>query len=61
MSCKRIGEFYGLDGDLYERQYRDHLSGYRRWDQRSHATDWILFEKNIGSYVGIDEVALSKG
>lgn len=61
MSCKRIGEFYGLDGDLYERQYRDHLSGYRRWNQLSHATDWILFEKNIGSYVGIDEVALSKG
>lgn len=26
-----------------------------------HATDWILYEKNIGSYVGIDEVALSRG
>jgi transposase len=50
-----------LDGDLYERQYRDHLSGYRSWDQLSHATDWILYEKNIGSYVGIDEVALSRG
>lgn len=61
MSCKRIGEFYGLDGDLYERQYRDHLSGYRSWDQLPHAKDWILYEKNIGSYVGIDEVALSRG
>lgn len=26
-----------------------------------HATDWILFEKNMGSYLGIDEVALSQG
>lgn len=50
-----------MDGDLYERQYRDHLSGYHQWDQLPHATDWILFEKNIGSYIGIDEVALSRG
>lgn len=61
MSCKRIGESYGLDGDLYQRQYRDHLSGYRQWDQLAHATDWVLFEKNMGSYIGIDEVGLSKG
>ena len=46
---------------MYERQYKEHLSGFREWDQLSHATDWILFEKNIGSYVGIDEVALSRG
>ncbi len=50
-----------MDGALYERQYREHLSGYRSWEQLPHATDWILFEKNIGSYVGIDEVALSRG
>ncbi len=23
--------------------------------------EWILFEKNIGAYVGIDEVCLSRG
>ncbi len=26
-----------------------------------HAGDWLLFEKNIGAYVGIDEVCLSRG
>lgn len=61
MSCNLIGEFFGLDGNLLERQYRDHLSGYRSWDQLSHAKDWILFPKNMGSYIGIDEVALSRG
>ena len=31
------------------------------WEQLSHAEEWILFEKNIGAYVGIDEVCLSQG
>ena len=52
---------YGIDGDLFERHYRNHLSGYRQWDQLSHAEDWVLFPKNMGSYLGIDEVALSHG
>ena len=30
-------------------------------DQLPHAEEWILFEKNIGAYVGIDEVCLSRG
>jgi transposase len=50
-----------LDGELFERQYRNHLSGYRNWEQLPHATDWILLDKNTGSYVGIDEVALYRG
>lgn len=56
-----IGELFGVDGELLERQYRDHLSDYKQWDQRTHAAQWVLFEKNIGAYVGIDEVALSRG
>jgi transposase len=31
------------------------------WRQLSHAEEWLLFEKNIGAYVGIDEVCLSRG
>ena len=50
-----------MDGDLLERQYRNHLSGYMDWEQLSHAKEWLLFEKNIGAYVGIDEVCLSRG
>jgi transposase len=46
---------------LFERQYKEHLSGFRNWDQLTHVTDWILFEKNKGAYLGIDEVALSRG
>ena len=50
-----------MDGDRFEKHYRDHLSGYRDWEQLPHASEWILFEKNIGAYVGLDEVCLSRG
>ena len=56
-----MGTLYGVDGDLLERQYRNHLSNYLHWDQLGHAENWLLFEKNIGAYVCIDEVALSRG
>ena len=56
-----MGTLYGVDGDLLERQYRNHLSNYLHWDQLAHAENWLLFEKNIGAYVCIDEVALSRG
>ena len=56
-----MGTLYGVDGDLFERQYRNHLSGYLHWEQLAHAENWLLFEKNIGAYVCIDEVALSRG
>ena len=52
---------YGVTRDLLERQYRNHLSGYLHWDQLVHAESWLLFEKNIGAYICIDEVALSRG
>ena len=29
--------------------------------QLVHAEDWLLFEKNIGAYICIDEAALSRG
>ena len=52
---------FGINGDLLERQYKNHLSGFYQWDQLCHAKEWILFPKNMGSYIGIDEVALSRG
>lgn len=56
-----MGTLFGVDGELLERQYRNHLSGYLCWEQLPHAEEWLLFEKNIGVYVGLDEVCLSRG
>ena len=43
-----------------EEWYRVHLSGFYDWAERSHADKWLLFEQNIGSYLSIDETALSE-
>ena len=56
-----VGNAVRIDGELLERQYRNHLSGYLCWEQLPHAEEWLLFEKNIGVYVGLDEVCLSRG
>lgn len=45
----------------FEKQYKDHLSDFRSWDQLSHAEDWLLFPENIGEKLSIDEVAISNG
>lgn len=45
----------------FEKQYKDHLSGYREWNQKDHADKWILFENNIGEHLAIDEVAVTNG
>ena len=50
-----------MDAKQLESQYKNHLSHFKNWEQRSHAQEWILFEKNIGPYVGLDETALSSG
>lgn len=44
-----------------QRQYKDYLSDFKSWNQKSHATDWLLFPKNMGSYLSLDETAFSNG
>lgn len=61
VSYKLLGFLFGVDGELLEHQYRDHLGSYMSWSQLPHAEEWILFEKNIGPYVDIDEVSFSQG
>ena len=31
------------------------------WDQKKHASDWLLFQDNIGPFLSIDETSLSQG
>ncbi|SEB04241.1 Transposase [Flavobacterium gillisiae] len=42
-------------------QYKDFLSGFKTWDQKSHAKQWLLFPENIGNLLSIDETSLSNG
>lgn len=61
VSCYQIGELFQVDGKLLQQQYKNHISDYPTWDQREHATDWMLFAENAGTHLSIDETALSNG
>jgi transposase len=61
ISSNSLEKFYNVDGNQLGQQYKEHLSNYMQWDQRSHAEEWILFPDNIGSHLSIDETALSNG
>ena len=52
---------YHIKGDEFERAYKDFLSGYRTWKELSHADRWLVFWRNIGPNLSIDETALSDG
>ena len=39
----------------------NHLSGYRDWKELSHSSAWLLYEKNIGKRLSIDETSISQG
>ena len=37
------------------------MSGFKDWDQKDHAEEWIIFPENIGKQLSLDEVALTNG
>ena len=42
-------------------QYKNHLSDFKNWSQKEHSETWLLYEKNLGEYLSLDETCLSKG
>jgi transposase len=50
-----------LEIKTFEKQYRDHLSGFHSWDQKDHAESWMLFPHNLGTRLAIDETELTNG
>lgn len=61
VTCHTLEEYYHIDGHTFEKQYKEVLSGFRAWDQLSHASEWLLFPDNIGPRLAIDESSLSNG
>ena len=37
------------------------MSDYHQWKQKAHASEWMLFAKNLGEHLSIDETAISNG
>lgn len=51
----------GVDGRNFQRQYKNTLSNFSDWSQKDHAEDYLVYPKNIGYCLSIDETALSNG
>tara|TARA_B100000809_G_scaffold105703_1_gene104216 strand:- start:8047 stop:8448 length:402 start_codon:yes stop_codon:yes gene_type:complete len=58
-SVNTIAGFYGVKGKVLQRQYKDYLSEFNSWEQKPHASNWLLFPENIGKHLSIDETALT--
>lgn len=52
---------YGVDGKKLSFWYKYFLSCYEEWEQRYHASEYVLFKENIGERLSMDETCLSQG
>src|SRR3989339_1056833 len=61
VSLSSIAEFHKIPPHEFEKQYKDHLSDFSSWNQKDHADQWLVFEKNIGTHLSLDETSISNG
>lgn len=61
VSLSSIAEFHKIPPHEFEKQYKEHLSEFKVWDQKDHADDWLLFGNNIGTHLSLDETSISNG
>ncbi|MCL7765534.1 DDE transposase, partial [Polaribacter sp. Z014] len=61
MSAKRFGDYYRINSKTLQHQYKNHLSDFNDWTQKDHAENWLLYPKNLGKYLSLDETSLSNG
>ncbi len=56
-----VAKWNKLNTKTLEKQYKEHLSGFREWIHLEDCENWLLFPENIGPRLSIDEVNLSNG
>jgi transposase len=56
-----IASYYQVNAKTLQRHYKHEVSGFKQWDQLSHAGDYLIYPENITENLSIDEVSLSKG
>lgn len=56
-----IASYYNVKSKTLQKHYKHEVSGYREWDQKQHAEDYLIFPENVSDSISIDEVSLSKG
>ena len=61
ISCYHLGHYFQVDGKQLQEQYKEHISDFNTWDQKAHASNWMVFTKNVSTALSINETALSNG
>lgn len=61
MTARSLAPYYRIDGDTLERNYKDHLSGFREWEDAAHADTYLLFPENFGPHMCLDETSTKDG
>jgi transposase len=53
-----VAYFYGVNLRNLQRHYKDYLSDFKQWNQKSHAKYWLLFPENLDERLSLDEPAV---
>ena len=59
VTCRTLEEYYHINANTFEKQYKEHLSCFRNWEQKDHADQGLVFPDNIGLSICIDETTPS--
>ena len=58
ITARQIGHTYMINSSTFAKRYKDTLSDFETWEQKEHASEWILLPQNVGKEHGIDETSL---
>jgi transposase len=61
LSTSRIAKLYKTNSRKLQRNYKEKLSGFDSWIHKEHASQYLVFGKNLGKYLSLDETSLSNG
>ena len=58
ITARQMGHTYMINSATFAKRYKDTLSDFGTWEQREHASEWILLPQNVVKEQGIDETSL---
>lgn len=61
ITARSLQKPYHIKADEFVRAYKDYLSDFRTWKHQSHTQKWLIFPRNIGANLSIDETAFTNG
>ena len=53
ITARSFEKGYHIDGDAFGRAYKDHISGFRTWEELGHVDEWLIFLENVGPHVAL--------